>query len=115
MNKLIQVEEELTKQLSREYPDFAVGDMVKVHYKVREKEKERIQPLQGVVIKIQGERHRKAFTIRRIVYGSAYEITFPWYSPNIEKIEIIKKSKRRPRRARIYYIRKQIGKKAFVA
>jgi len=115
MVKLVQIENELLEQFKREYPAFKQGDMIKIHYKIREKDKERIHPIEGVVIKIQGALHRKSFTLRRVAFGEAYEVTFPYYSPNIDKIEMIKPSKRRPRRKRIYYIRKRIGKKAFIA
>jgi len=55
---------------------------------------------------------RKTFTVRRIAYGQAYEVTFPYYSPKIERIELIKKGKRRPRRGKLYYLRGRVGRKA---
>ncbi len=115
MDKLLMVEKELKEALKKDYPDFNTGDTVKVYYKIREKDKIRLHPVEGVVIKIKGAMHRKSFTVRRIAYGEAYEVTFPYYSPNIEKIELIKKSKRRPRRSRLYYLRGRIGKKATIA
>lgn len=115
MNKLAQIEENLLSQLKKDYPSFRQGDIVKVYYKIKEKDKERVHPLEGIVIKTQGALHRKSFTIRRISYGEAYEVTFPYYSPNIDKIEVVKPSKRRARRKRIYYIRGRKGKKAFLA
>ncbi len=114
MAKLAQIEKELYEQFKRDYPVFKQGDMIKVYYKIREKDKERIHPIEGVVIKIQGALHRKSFTLRRISFGEAYEVTFPYYSPNIDKIEVVKPSRRKPRRARLYYLRKRIGKKAFI-
>ncbi len=114
MIKLAQVEKELFDQFKRDYPAFRQGDMIKVYYKIKEKDKERIHPIEGVVIKIQGALHRKSFTLRRISFGEAYEVTFPYYSPNIDKIEVVKPTRRKPRRARIYYLRKRIGKKAFL-
>ncbi len=105
----------MLESLKRDYPEFSSGDIIKVFYKIREKEKTRLHPVEGIVIKIQGAMHRKSFTLRRIAYGEAYEVTFPYYSPNIEKINVTKKSKRRPRRKRLYYLRGRVGKKATAA
>jgi len=115
MDKLLVVEKELKEALKKDYPEFRQGDVVKVFYKIREKDKVRLHPVEGVVLKIQGAMHRKAFTVRRIAYGEAYEVTFPYYSPNIAKIDLIKKGARRPRRKRLYYLRGRVGKKAIVA
>jgi len=115
MDKLLMVEKEMLESLKRDYPEFSSGDIIKVFYKIREKEKTRLHPVEGIVIKIQGAMHRKSFTLRRIAYGEAYEVTFPYYSPNIEKINVTKKSKRRPRRKRLYYLRGRVGKKATAA
>ena len=115
MDKLMMVEKELKESMKKDYPDFSPGDMIKVYYKIREKDKVRLHPVEGLVIKIQGAMNRKSFTVRRIAYGQAYEVTFPYYSPNIEKIEMVKKSRRRPRRAKLYYLRGRIGKKATAA
>ena len=112
MDKLLMVEKELKQALKKEYPEFIQGDIVKVFYKIRDKDKIRLHPVEGIVIKIQGAMHRKSFTLRRIAYGQAYEVTFPYYSPNIEKLELIKKGRRRPRRKRLYYLRGRVGKKA---
>lgn len=112
MNKLLMVEKEMLAQMNPKYPEFAQGDMIKVYYKIKEKEKERIHPIEGIVLKIQGEMHRKSFTLRRIAYGQAYEVTMPYYSPQIGKITLTKKTKRPPRRKRLYYLRGRIGKKA---
>lgn len=109
------VEKEMMESLKRDHPEFHSGDIIKVFYKIREKEKTRLHPVEGIVIKIQGAMHRKSFTVRRIAYGEAYEVTFPYYSPNIEKIQITKKSKRRPRRKKLYYLRERVGKKAIAA
>ncbi len=109
------VEKELKSSLEKDYPDFKQGDIIKVYYKIREKDKERLHPVEGVVIKLQGAMHRKSFTVRRIAYGQAYEVTFPYYSPKIESIELIKKGRRRPRRSKLYYLRGRVGKKAFTA
>jgi large subunit ribosomal protein L19 len=59
--------------------------------------------------------YRKSFTIRRFSYGEAYEVTFPYHSPNIEKIELVKEGRRRPRRRRLYYLRERLGKEAVLA
>jgi len=115
MDKLMVVEKELKEALKKEYPVFKQGDVIKVYYKIREKDKVRLHPVEGIVIKVQGAMHRKSFTVRRISYGEAYEVTFPYYSPNIDKIEVTKKSRRRPRRRRLYYLRGRVGKKAVVA
>ncbi len=115
MDKLFMVEKELKEALKKDYPQFGAGDVIKVYYKIREKDKVRLHPVEGVIIKIQGAMHRKSFTLRRLSYGEAYEVTFPYFSPNIEKIELIKKSRRRPRRKRLYYLRGKLGKKATTA
>lgn len=114
MDKLFMVEKEMLESLKKDYPQFQQGDTIKVYYKIREKdkEKERLHPIEGLVLKIQGEMHRKSFTIRRLSYGQAYEITIPYYTPNISKIEVTKKTRRIPRRKRLYYLRDRVGKKA---
>lgn len=115
MGKMAQIENEIKDSLVKDHVKFNQGDIIKVYYRIKDKEKERIQPLEGIVLKIQGSLHRKTFTIRRLSFGSSYEVTFPLFSPNISKIEVTKPSRRKARRAKIYYIRKRIGKKAFIA
>ena len=115
MDKLAIVEKELKEALKKDYPSFKQGDIIKVYYKIREKDKVRLHPVEGVVIKIQGAMHRRSFTVRRIAYGEAYEVTFPYYSPNIDKIDMVKKGRRNPRRKRLYYLRGRVGKKATLA
>jgi len=115
LNKLQQVEKELQEKLQRDLPDFNPGDTIRVQYRIKEGDKERLHAIEGVVIKLQGAMNRKAFTLRRIAYGEAYEVTIPYYSPMIAKIELVKEARRRPRRARLYYMRKQIGKEALIA
>lgn len=115
MDKLLMIEKELKEALKKDYPEFNPGDIIKVFYKIREKDKVRLHPVEGIIIKTQGSMHKKTFTLRRIAYGEAYEVTFPYYSPNIEKIDIIKKSRRQPRRKRLYYLRARVGKKATAA
>lgn len=115
MDKLMMVEKEMKEAMKREFPVFGPGDIIKVFYKIREKDKTRLHPVEGIVIKTQGAMHRKSFTVRRIAYGEAYEVTFPYYSPNIDKIELTKKARRRPRRSKLYYLRNRLGKKAVTA
>jgi len=92
----------------KEYPNFKVGDTVKVHYRIKEGDRERIQPFEGVVIRIRGSGTDKTFTVRKESYGIGIERIFPYYSPNIEKIEIIKIGK--VRRAKLYFLRELKGK-----
>jgi len=94
----------------KEYPAFKVGDTVRVYYKIVEGEKERIQPFEGVVIRIKGSGPNKTFTVRKESYGVGIERIFPYYSPNIEKIEVVKYGK--VRRAKLYFLRKYKGKEA---
>ena len=94
----------------KQYPAFKVGDTVKVHYKIVEGEKERIQPFEGVVIRMKGSGPNKTFTVRKESYGVGIERIFPYYSPNIERIEVVKYGK--VRRAKLYFLRKYKGKEA---
>jgi large subunit ribosomal protein L19 len=91
-------------------PDFAPGDTVKVSTKVIEGGKERIQPFQGVVIRLKRGGIKASFTVRRIAYGVGVERTFPLYSPLVEKVEVIRRGK--VRRAKLYYLRGRSGKAA---
>jgi large subunit ribosomal protein L19 len=102
---------EITKeQLRTDHPAFKVGDGVRVHTKVREGEKERIQIFAGIVIARKGGGIQETFTVRRISYGEGVERVFPVHSPNIDKVEIDRVSE--VMRARLYYLRDRIGKKA---
>ncbi len=94
----------------KEYEKFKVGDTIRVYYRIVEGDKERIQPFEGIVIRIRGSGTGKTFTVRKESYGVGIERTFPFYSPNIEKIEVIKHGK--VRRARLYFLRKYKGKEA---
>ena len=94
----------------RDFVNFRVGDTIRVHYKIVEGDKQRIQPFEGVVIRIRGSGTGKTFTVRKESYGVGIERIFPYYSPNIEKIEIVKYGK--VRRARLYFLRKYKGKEA---
>lgn len=102
---------EITRsQLKTDLPAFKVGDGVRVHTKVREGEKERIQIFAGIVIARKGGGIHETFTVRRISYGEGVEKVFPVHSPNIDKIEIERESQ--VMRARLYYLRDRIGKRA---
>lgn len=115
MDKVALVEKEILAGMQKDYPAFEAGDIIKLWYKIKEKDKERLHPIEGVVLKIQGAMHRKSFTLRRIAYGEAYEVSFPYFTPNIAKLEITKKVVKRTRRARLYYLRKRIGRSAMTA
>ena len=88
--------------------DFEVGDTVRVNYKIIEGNRERIQVFEGIVIAIDNEGISKTFTVRRISYDIGVERIFPLYSPRIEKVEIVRKGKKR--RAKLYYLRERTGK-----
>lgn len=108
MHKLIQ---EITKeQLRTDLPDFRPGDTVRVHVKVVEGTRERIQIFEGVVIKRRGSGISETFTVRKISYGVGVERTFPLHSPKIDKIEVKRRGK--VRRAKLYYLRNLRGKAA---
>ncbi|MCC7519954.1 MAG: 50S ribosomal protein L19 [Verrucomicrobiae bacterium] len=98
------------EQMKKNVPDFAVGDTVKVHAKVVEGDKERIQIFSGVVIARRGAGLRQTFTVRRISYGEGVERVFPIHSPRIERIQVEQRGK--VRRAKLYYLRRRIGKGA---
>lgn len=91
-------------------PEFVPGDTVKVHVKIKEGEKERIQVFQGVVISKRKGTSNASFTVRKVSYGIGVERIFPLHSPIIDKIEVVTKGK--VRRAKIYYLRKLRGKAA---
>lgn len=102
---------EVTKdQLRSDHPDFRPGDTVKIHVKVVEGTRERIQLFEGVVIKRQNGGISETFTVRKISYGVGVERTFPVHSPRIEKIELSRRGK--VRRAKLYYLRNLRGKAA---
>ena len=104
---------ELTKdQIRTDLPELEVGSTVKVHVKVKEGNRERIQIFEGTIIKIQHGGIQKTFTVRRLSYGIGVERTFPVNSPKIAKIEVVRKGK--VRRARLYYLRDRVGKAAKV-
>ena len=109
MEILKQIEQE---QLKTDMPNFGPGDTVKVHLRVKEGKRERIQIFEGLVIKRQNSGVRETFTVRKISFGVGVEKTFPVHSPVIEKIEVTRRGK--VRRAKINYIRKRVGKAAKV-
>jgi large subunit ribosomal protein L19 len=108
MNPIIK--EITASQVKSDIPPFKVGDGVRVHTKVREGDKERIQVFSGIVIARKGSGIHEYFTVRRISYGEGVERVFPVNSPNIEKIEVELDSE--PMRARLYYLRNRTGKAA---
>jgi large subunit ribosomal protein L19 len=97
-------------QLKKDRDGFGPGDTVRVHVKVIEGEKERLQAFEGVVIRKRGEGARASFTVRRISYGIGVERTFPLHSPRIERVEIIRRGQ--VRRSKLYYLRGLAGKAA---
>ena len=99
-------------ELKESVDEFAVGDTVKVHCKIKEGNRERVQIFEGTVKKIQGGSNRATFTVRKIAYGVGVEKTFPLHSPNVVKIEIVRNGK--VRRAKLNYLRDRVGKRAKV-
>ena len=98
-----------SEQIKRKL-DFRPGDTVKVHVRIKEGEKQRIQIFEGVVIRISGGGVNKSFTVRKMSFGTGVERVFPLQSPNVTKVEITHQGK--VRRARLYYLRNLTGKKA---
>jgi len=109
MDVINQIEKE---QLKNDVPAFRVGDTVKIHYRIKEGNRERIQLFEGTVIKKQGGSNREAFTVRRLSYGVGVERTFLVHSPRVEKLEVAKRGK--VRRAKLFYLRGRVGKAAKV-
>jgi ribosomal protein L19 len=110
---LMDLIKELTKdQIRTDLPELEVGSTVKVHVKVKEGNRERIQVFEGTIIKVQHGGIQKTFTVRRLSYGIGVERTFPVNSPKIAKIEVVRKGK--VRRAKLYYLRDRVGKAAKV-
>ena len=110
MNEIIKNIE--AAQLKASVAEFAVGDTVKVYGKIKEGNRERIQVFEGVVIKRQGGSNRETFTVRKMSNGVGVEKTWPLHSPNVEKIEVIRRGK--VRRAKLNYLRDRVGKRAKV-
>ena len=100
------------EQLKENVGQFNVGDTVKVYGKIKEGNRERIQVFEGVVVKRQGGSNRETFTVRKTSNGIGVEKTWPIHSPHIEKVDVIRRGK--VRRAKLYYLRDRVGKKAKV-
>ena len=115
MNVIEQIEAEQIEKLTSErpIPAFAPGDTVRVHFKVVEGTRERIQVYEGVVIARTSSGVNSAFTVRKISYGEGVERVFPLYSPRIDRIEVVRRG--RVRRAKLYYLRSRRGKRARIA
>ena len=99
-------------QMKESVPEFRVGDTVKVSAKIKEGNRERIQVFEGTVIKRQGGSNRETFTVRKTSNGVGVEKTWPLHSPNVEKIEVVRRGK--VRRAKLNYLRDRVGKAAKV-
>ena len=98
------------QEIRTDYPKFRVGDTLRISFKIKEGEKERIQAFEGVLIAERGASNRRAITVRKVSFSEGVERIFPLYSPRIEKIEI--KQSGRVRRSKLYYLRGLRGKKA---
>ena len=110
MNEIIRKIE--AEQMKENAPEFNVGDTVKVYAKIKEGNRERIQVFEGTVLKKQGGSTRATFTVRKNSNGVGVEKTWPLHSPNVEKVEVVRKGK--VRRAKLNYLRSRIGKAAKV-
>lgn len=110
MNEIIRKIE--ATQLKEQPPEFRVGDTVKVYAKIKEGARERIQVFEGTVLKRQGGSSRETFTVRKNSNGIGVEKTWPLHSPNVEKIEVVRRGK--VRRAKLNYLRDRVGKAAKV-
>ena len=110
MNEILRAIEQ--EHLRTDMPAFNVGDNVRVHVKIKEGNRERVQAFEGTVIKKQNGGSRETFTVRRVAYGTGVERTFPMNSPIIEKLEVTRRGK--VRRAKLYYLRDRVGKAAKV-
>jgi len=109
MDRINKIEKELAK---KEIPDFSIGDTVVVSVKIQEEGKTRIQDFEGIVIAKKGSGIRSSFTVRRISYGEGVERSFIVNSPSVDKITVKKKGK--TKRAKLYYLRKKVGRKGRV-
>lgn len=110
MNQMQRIEKRWLKTVA---PEYEVGDTVRVHVKVIEGEKERIQVFEGVVIAKKGTSNRETFTVRKVSYGVGVERIFPVHSPFVEKVEVVRSG--RVRRAKLYYLRSKQGRAARIA
>ncbi len=110
MNEIIKKIE--AEQIKENAPQFHVGDTVRVHAKIKEGNRERIQVFEGTVLKKQGGGVRETFTVRKTSNGIGVEKTWPLHSPHVEKVEVVRRGK--VRRAKLNYLRKRVGKAAKV-
>lgn len=106
------VKELTNAQLTEVSPAIRIGNTIKVHVKIREGERERIQVFEGTVIAMSGSGISRTFTVRRVSYGVGVERVFPVHSPNVAKIELVRVGK--VRRSKLYYVRDRVGKAAKV-
>ena len=102
----------VSEQLKETVPQFNIGDTVRIHNKIKEGTRERIQMFEGTVIARHGGGISETFTVRRVAYGCGVEKTFPIHSPNVEKVETIRRGK--VRRAKLFYLRDRVGKSSKV-
>ena len=109
MDKLKLIEKDFVKET---LPQFSVGDTVRVHVNIKEGNRERIQIFEGIVIAKKGSSISETFTVRRVSYGVGVERVFPIHSPNVAKVEVVRRGK--VRRAKLYYLRSRVGKAAKV-
>ncbi len=107
MNLIDQIEQ---KEMKEKTPEVRIGDTVRVHFRIVEGDKERVQVVEGVVIKMRGSQNRKTITVRKVSFGVGVERIFPLHSPRVEKVEIVKHAK--IRQAKLYYLRELRGKAA---
>lgn len=113
MNLIQQLEKEQIEKLGKEIPTFTPGDTVRVQVKVVEGQRERLQAYEGVCIARKNAGLNSSFTVRKISFGEGVERVFPLYSPNVERIEVVRRGK--VRRAKLYYLRGRRGKSARIA
>ncbi len=107
MNLVDQIEQ---KEMKEKTPEVRIGDTARVHFRIVEGNKERVQVVEGVVIKMRGSQNRKTITVRKVSFGVGVERIFPLHSPRVETVEIIKHAK--VRQAKLYYLRELRGKAA---
>ncbi len=106
------IEQLVANQIKENAPQINIGETVKVHVKIREGERERIQIFEGTVIAKNNSGVSETFTVRRVAYGVGVERVFPLHSPNVDKVEVVRKGK--VRRSKLYYLRDRVGKAAKV-
>jgi len=107
MNLVDQIEQ---KEMKEKPPEVRIGDTTRVHFRIVEGNKERVQVVEGIVIKMRGSQNRKTITVRKVSFGVGVERIFPLHSPRVEKVEIVKHAK--VRQAKLYYLRELRGKAA---